>query len=423
MYDFVLIDSRTGITDMGGICTAQLPEILVMLFTANEQSLRGTLDVARRAVIAQDALPYDRGQLMILPVPTRFDAREEYKRAQSWQHRLVDDLGPVVRNWASRRMSMEKLFGHITIPYVSYWSFGEELPALTEVDVNPEKISYSMEALAALIAHRLDRTELLTESRDSFVSSAARAGQRARADEQWDVFISHGAHDADVARQIARELSRRSLRVFLDEEQIGPGANFMVEIGRALSHSRSVVVIVGQSFDRTQTRDIERFLRQSIDESSGRPVIPILIPGAHRDDLPTILSQFQSLRIKEVDNDAINTLAHQLVRIISATGPKLAPSATLSRGAREEAWETLSEALQWRLDPLRWQLVDQDLDAIQEALKRRDENSLRHATSDLELLSPVRMTQLGKDPNIEIPPVLSNKIRTVLDRLTSVNKV
>lgn len=49
MYDFVLIDSRTGITDMGGICTAQLPEILVMLFTANEQSLRGTVNVARRA--------------------------------------------------------------------------------------------------------------------------------------------------------------------------------------------------------------------------------------------------------------------------------------------------------------------------------------------------------------------------------------
>ena len=77
MYDFVLIDSRTGITDMGGICTAQLPEILVMLFTANEQSLRGTLDVACRAVTAQDALPYDRAQLMVLPVPTRFDAREE----------------------------------------------------------------------------------------------------------------------------------------------------------------------------------------------------------------------------------------------------------------------------------------------------------------------------------------------------------
>ncbi|MGH3613728.1 MAG: hypothetical protein ACRDRK_14280, partial [Pseudonocardia sp.] len=51
-YDFVLVDSRTGITDIGGKCTVQQPEVLVMLFTANEQSMRGTLDVARRAVAA-----------------------------------------------------------------------------------------------------------------------------------------------------------------------------------------------------------------------------------------------------------------------------------------------------------------------------------------------------------------------------------
>ena len=37
-YDFVLIDSRTGITDIGGICTAQLPDILVTMFTANDRA-------------------------------------------------------------------------------------------------------------------------------------------------------------------------------------------------------------------------------------------------------------------------------------------------------------------------------------------------------------------------------------------------
>lgn len=315
---------------------------------------------------------------------------------------------------------MERLFGHITIPYVSYWSFGEDLPALTEVDVNPEKISYSMEALTALIAHRLDRTDLLIESRDAFVSSAARAGQKVRADEQWDVFISYGAHDVELARRVAAELNRRSLRVFLDEERIAPGADFMAETGRAISHSRAIAVLIGQHFDRAQTRNIERYLRQSIDESSGRLVIPILTPGTYREDLPTILNQFQSLRIKEEGNDAINTLVHQLVRVISATGPRLAPSATLSRGALEEAQETLSDAMDWRLDPLRWQLVERGLEAIEDALSRLDENSLRHATSDLELLSPVRMTQLGKYPDIEIPPVLSDKIKDLLSRLTRV---
>src|SRR5260370_31167254 len=43
-FDFTLIDSRTGVTDIGGVCTIQLPDVLVLLFTANEQSLEGIID-------------------------------------------------------------------------------------------------------------------------------------------------------------------------------------------------------------------------------------------------------------------------------------------------------------------------------------------------------------------------------------------
>ncbi len=39
--DYVLIDSRTGHTDVAGICTRQLPEAVVILFLPNEQNLRG----------------------------------------------------------------------------------------------------------------------------------------------------------------------------------------------------------------------------------------------------------------------------------------------------------------------------------------------------------------------------------------------
>ena len=126
-YDFILIDSRTGITDIGGICTVQLPYLLVMLFTANEQSVAGMLDVACRASRAHDSLPYDRAGLMILPVLGRFDAREEYKRAVSWQQRLASDLKPIIDTWAPPEVSVNRILNHLTIPYVAYWSFGEEL--------------------------------------------------------------------------------------------------------------------------------------------------------------------------------------------------------------------------------------------------------------------------------------------------------
>jgi hypothetical protein len=42
-YDVVLIDSRTGLTDSGGVCTVQMPDTLVLVFTSNPQSLEDGL--------------------------------------------------------------------------------------------------------------------------------------------------------------------------------------------------------------------------------------------------------------------------------------------------------------------------------------------------------------------------------------------
>ena len=46
--DYVLIDSRTGYTDVGGICTRQLPDAVVCLFFPTEQNLQGLQKVVTR---------------------------------------------------------------------------------------------------------------------------------------------------------------------------------------------------------------------------------------------------------------------------------------------------------------------------------------------------------------------------------------
>jgi hypothetical protein len=46
--DYVLIDSRTGHTDVEGICTRQLPDAVAVFFFPNEQNLVGLKDVCRR---------------------------------------------------------------------------------------------------------------------------------------------------------------------------------------------------------------------------------------------------------------------------------------------------------------------------------------------------------------------------------------
>lgn len=46
--DYVLVDSRTGHTDVGGICTRQLPDSVVLFFFPNEQNRRGLRDVVKQ---------------------------------------------------------------------------------------------------------------------------------------------------------------------------------------------------------------------------------------------------------------------------------------------------------------------------------------------------------------------------------------
>ena len=48
-YDFILIDSRTGLSDTSGICTVQMPDDLVVCFTLNRQSIHGAAATATSA--------------------------------------------------------------------------------------------------------------------------------------------------------------------------------------------------------------------------------------------------------------------------------------------------------------------------------------------------------------------------------------
>ena len=51
------------------------------------------------------------------------------------------------------------------------------------------------------------------------------------------VFISHGGEDTWIAKQIARGISERGGRPFLDQADIAIGANFEDEIRRFLGEA------------------------------------------------------------------------------------------------------------------------------------------------------------------------------------------
>lgn len=54
-FDYVLIDSRTGHTDVGGICTRQLPDAVVVLFVPTNQNIDGLVPIVR--TIRKEAAP------------------------------------------------------------------------------------------------------------------------------------------------------------------------------------------------------------------------------------------------------------------------------------------------------------------------------------------------------------------------------
>lgn len=157
-YDFVLIDSRTGLNDIGGICTTLLPDVVVLLFTTNQQSLEGVKDVIERARQAQSRLPLDRQRLMAVPVPARDESQNEYAQVGEWRQAFARDLGPLYTDWLTKDRTPEDVLRKLYIPYVANWSFGERLPVSEnegEID-DPRSISAAFARLATLLLNRLD---------------------------------------------------------------------------------------------------------------------------------------------------------------------------------------------------------------------------------------------------------------------------
>ena len=165
-YDFVLVDSRTGITDIGGICTIHLPDALVLFFTANWQSLQGALDVMKSAKEKHQTLPFDRRELVGIPVPSRFENITEYKRASQWKNVFSTSFSDIYRAWFTGPSSV--VVDGLLIPNIPYWSFsepfpelGEPLPVTQESTSDIRSVSHAYAVLAQLINSRLRAFEPL----------------------------------------------------------------------------------------------------------------------------------------------------------------------------------------------------------------------------------------------------------------------
>lgn len=290
-YDYVLVDSRTGITDIGGICTIQLPDILILMFTANEQSLEGVLDIARRAVQAQQQLPFERLNLITVPIAARFDAVEEFTISQNWLDRFAQSLGDLYANWLPRSVRRREFIEVTKIPYIAYFSFGEKLPVIEQGTSDPGGLGYAYETLAGLIANRLESVEQLMLNRGQFIQRSLKHGP-------LRVFLSYVRQDRTVARELYQRLLSDGFDVWFGEEDLLPGQNWRSEMRRAMDTSDAVIICLSYNAmgGRINNKEYELVLDIAEKQPESRLIIPLKLDES---EVPEPLSHLHAVNLFE----------------------------------------------------------------------------------------------------------------------------
>jgi MinD-like ATPase involved in chromosome partitioning or flagellar assembly/tetratricopeptide (TPR) repeat protein len=141
-YDYVLIDSRTGLSDIADICTIHLPDMVVDCFTLSTQGIEGAAHVARQI------RKHTEREITILPVPMRIDHSQEDKASAGMQfaERLFTGL-PAGLPDAERRL----YWAEVQVPYQPTYAYEETLAAFGDRPGSRTSLLSSYERITARI--------------------------------------------------------------------------------------------------------------------------------------------------------------------------------------------------------------------------------------------------------------------------------
>ena len=212
-YDYVLIDSRTGLSDVADICTVTLPDILVACFTLNDQSIDGA---AKMAWTVDQRYHYR--DIRVLPVPMRIDDSEKDK-ADTGLALARSRFGSLPRGLAGHQA--DDYWAAVTIPYKPFYAFEETLAVFGDMPRSPLSLLGAYERLTSEITREQVRTqgEMSEETRLRYRAQFIRP----RHSIPGDVYLSYAAEDQMWAQWIAGVLAEHGIRVV---SQTGvPGAD------------------------------------------------------------------------------------------------------------------------------------------------------------------------------------------------------
>ncbi|MEN3534059.1 FxSxx-COOH system tetratricopeptide repeat protein [Microbispora sp. ZYX-F-249] len=202
-YDYVLIDSRTGLSDVAGICTVHLPDTVVTCFTLSDQSIEGAARVA-----SEIAERFSDRRIRILPVPMRVDDTEKEKldtgRAFA-RSRFEEFPSGIGQDQAG------SYWGAVEIPYKPFYAYEETLAAFGDAPGSPGSLLAAYERLTNVITG--GRVPSLPPLDEDLRLSYRELFVRRRPSLSEDVTLSHVPEDRLWADWITAVLTRAGMRV------------------------------------------------------------------------------------------------------------------------------------------------------------------------------------------------------------------
>lgn len=274
-YDYVLIDSRTGISDTSGICTVQMPDDLVVCFTLNQQSIKGAAAVAESAD-QQRRRANGEPSLRIWPVPARIELAEKDRLetarevARATFQRYLGHLPRKVRDiyWSG-----------IEILYQPYFAYEEVLSVFAEKRHQRASMLSSLEALTDRLTD--GAVKELKEMREQ---DRLKGFDMFRAPDRADsglargaVFMSYPYDDLDAIEPVVAKL-REQLgdAVWWDHSEVSPGDDWSQVIDNALQRAKVVVAFFGPRWAKRQKpRHFEQQVAIMLKRSA--PIVPVLV--------------------------------------------------------------------------------------------------------------------------------------------------
>ncbi|SPE37390.1 hypothetical protein SBA6_70032 [Candidatus Sulfopaludibacter sp. SbA6] len=155
-YRYVLVDSRTGVSDVTGICTTLVPDKLVVVFTPNRQSLLGALDVVVRSV-AYRKESADLRPLLVFPLPSRIEHAEDKLRV-TWRRgneaEAIPGYQPLFEALLAEvydlpECKLESYFNDVQVQYIPRYAYGEDIAVLDEGASDRLSLARSYETFTA----------------------------------------------------------------------------------------------------------------------------------------------------------------------------------------------------------------------------------------------------------------------------------